>query len=46
MQSSSQNVTTNKPTPSFYRPDALHVAQMFTLVSNVIFCYGVLESEG
>jgi len=28
MQSSGQNVTTNKPTPSFfYRPDALPVAQ-------------------
>jgi len=27
MQSSSQNVTKNKPTPSFYRLDALSVAQ-------------------
>ena len=31
MQSSSQNVTTNKPIPSFYRPDALPVAQPTTL---------------
>jgi len=27
MHSSSQNVTTNKPTPIFYRPDALPGAQ-------------------
>ena len=32
VQSSSQIITTNKPTPRFYRPDALPVAQ--PIVSN------------